>query len=61
MAWSDFPERARSTFRAFRSPAGEDMILRDNAFVERVLPGSIIRQLFQRRDGSLSQTFHKSR
>ena len=45
MAWGDFPERARSTFRAFRSPAGEDMILRDNAFVERVLPGSIIRQL----------------
>ncbi len=45
MAWSDFPERARSTFRAFRSPAGEDMILRDNAFVERVLPGSVIRQL----------------
>jgi haloalkane dehalogenase len=45
MAWSDFPERARTTFRAFRSLAGEDMILRDNAFVERVLPGSIIRQL----------------
>ena len=45
MAWSDFPERARSTFRAFRSAAGEDMILRDNAFVERVLPGSVIRQL----------------
>jgi haloalkane dehalogenase len=45
MAWSDFPERARNTFRAFRSPAGEDMILRDNAFVERVLPGSVIRQL----------------
>jgi haloalkane dehalogenase len=45
MAWSDFPERARATFRAFRSPAGEDMVLRDNAFVERVLPGSVIRQL----------------
>ncbi len=45
MAWSDFPERARNTFRAFRSPAGEDMILRDNAFVERALPGSITRQL----------------
>jgi haloalkane dehalogenase len=45
MAWSDFPERARSTFRAFRSPAGEDMILRDNAFVEQVLRGSIVRQL----------------
>ena len=34
MASSDFPERARSIFRAFRSPAGEDMILRDNALVE---------------------------
>ncbi len=45
MAWSDFPDRARATFRAFRSPAGEDMVLRDNAFVERVLPGSIIRKL----------------
>jgi haloalkane dehalogenase len=45
MAWSDFPERARATFRAFRSPDGEDMVLRDNAFVERVLPGSMIRQL----------------
>jgi haloalkane dehalogenase len=45
MAWSDFPDRARATFRAFRSPAGDDLVLRDNAFVERVLPGSIIRQL----------------
>jgi haloalkane dehalogenase len=45
IAWSDFPERARATFRAFRSPAGDDMVLRDNAFVERVLPGSVIRQL----------------
>jgi len=45
LAWSDFPERAHSTFRAFRSSAGEDLVLRDNAFVERVLPGSVIRQL----------------
>ena len=45
IAWSDFPERARATFRAFRSPAGDDMVLRDNVFVERVLPASVIRQL----------------
>jgi haloalkane dehalogenase len=45
MEWSDFPERARDTFRAFRTPAGDDMVLRNNVFVERVLPGSIIRQL----------------
>jgi haloalkane dehalogenase len=29
----------------FRSPAGENMVLVDNVFVERVLPGSILRQL----------------
>jgi haloalkane dehalogenase len=45
LAWSDFPESARDTFRAFRSPAGEDLILRDNAFVERVLPQSMMRKL----------------
>jgi haloalkane dehalogenase len=45
MAWNDFPERARATFRAFRSPVGDDMVLRDNVFVERVLPRSVIRQL----------------
>jgi len=45
LAWSDFPEFARDTFRGFRSPAGEDMVLRDNIFVEKVLPGAVMRQL----------------
>jgi haloalkane dehalogenase len=31
--------------RRFRSPGGEDMILRDNVFVEQVLPGAVMRQL----------------
>lgn len=45
LEWSDFPEFARDTFRAFRSPAGEDMVLRDNVFVERVLPSAVLRHL----------------
>jgi haloalkane dehalogenase len=45
LAWDDFPEFARDLFRAFRSPAGEDLILRDNAFVEQVLPSTILRPL----------------
>src|SRR5258707_7053972 len=45
LAWDDFPEFARDTFRAFRSPAGEDMVLRDNLFVEQVLPGAVMRPL----------------
>jgi haloalkane dehalogenase len=45
LMWSDFPEFALDTFRGFRSPAGEDMVLRNNVFVERVLPGAVMRQL----------------
>jgi haloalkane dehalogenase len=43
--WEDFSESARSIFQGFRSPAGEEMILEKNMFVERVLPGSILRRL----------------
>jgi haloalkane dehalogenase len=33
----DFPELVRDTFSGFRSPAGEDMILRDSVFLETLL------------------------
>ncbi len=45
LMWDDFPDEARPVFQAFRSPAGEDMVLNKNVFVERVLPGSILRRL----------------
>ena len=41
----EWPEAARGVFQGFRSAAGEEMVLTKNVFVERVLPGSIIRQL----------------
>jgi haloalkane dehalogenase len=44
-SWDDWPEAARGVFQGFRSPAGEDMVLEKNVFVERVLPGSILRKL----------------
>ena len=43
--WEDFPERARAVFQGFRSPAGEEMVLDNNVFVEQVLPGSVLRGL----------------
>jgi len=43
--WADWPEAARDIFRGFRSDAGETMILDKNLFVERVLPGSVLRAL----------------
>ena len=43
--WDDWPDAARHIFQGFRSAAGEAMVLENNLFVERVLPGSIIREL----------------
>jgi haloalkane dehalogenase len=45
VTWADWPDAARQVFQGFRSPAGEGMVLENNVFVERVLPGSIIRKL----------------
>lgn len=45
LAWDEWPAQARRVFEGFRSPAGEEMALTNNVFVERVLPGSILRQL----------------
>ena len=44
-AWDDFPKDAQELFQGFRSPAGEQMILEDNLFIEFVLPGMILRPL----------------
>jgi haloalkane dehalogenase len=43
--WDDWPEQAREIFQGFRSPAGEEMILEQNMFVEGVLPMSVLRTL----------------
>jgi len=45
LTWDDWPENARRVFQNFRSPAGEEMVLQKNVFVERVLPSSIMRPL----------------
>lgn len=45
LTWDDWPESARPVFQGFRSDAGESMVLDKNLFVERVLPGSILRPL----------------
>ncbi len=45
VSWDEFPADARGVFQGFRSPAGEAMVLEGNVFVERVLPGSVLRKL----------------
>ena len=45
IGWEDWPEAIRPLFQGFRSEAGESMVLEKNVFVERVLPGSVLREL----------------
>ena len=45
MDWDEWPDAAKAVFRGFRSEAGEAMVLEKNVFVERVLPGSVLRGL----------------
>jgi len=45
LTWEEWPEAARAIFRALRSPAGEEVVLQKNVFVERILPASVLRGL----------------
>jgi haloalkane dehalogenase len=42
---AEWPEAARKVFMGMRSAAGEGMVLQNNVFIERILPGSILRKL----------------
>jgi len=44
-SWNNFPTDVREVFQAFRSDQGEKLILDDNTFIEKILPGAILRTL----------------
>jgi haloalkane dehalogenase len=45
VTWDDWPPPVRQVFQGFRSPAGEQMVLEQNVFVEQILPGAVLRDL----------------
>ncbi|MBI2492803.1 MAG: haloalkane dehalogenase [Candidatus Rokubacteria bacterium] len=45
VTWAEWPEAARKIFQAMRGPAGEELVLQKNVFVERILPASVLRGL----------------
>lgn len=45
VTWAQWPKPMRELFQAFRSPAGEKLVLEQNIFVEQVLPQSVLRGL----------------
>lgn len=59
-SWDDWPDAARNIFQAFRSPAGEELILEKNFFVERVLPSSILRELAEEEQREYARPFRKA-
>jgi haloalkane dehalogenase len=42
LTWADWPEASRKTFRGMRSADGEQMVLDENVFLERMLPASVL-------------------
>ena len=58
--WSDWDEGAASLFQGFRSDAGESLILERNMFIERVLPGSILRPLEESEMNEYRRPFERS-
>ena len=45
VTWEEFPDPATPVFQGFRSENGEAMLLDKNIFVEKVLPGSVMRPM----------------
>ena len=45
LTWEEWPEAATKIFQLMRSPAGEEVVLQKNIFVERILPTSVQRGL----------------
>jgi haloalkane dehalogenase len=43
--WQEWPEASKAFFQALRSAAGEEIILQKNVFVEKMLPGTVLRRL----------------
>jgi haloalkane dehalogenase len=47
MRFAEWPEEARNAFQSMRSEAGEDLILHQNMFVEKIIPVGVMRDLDQ--------------
>ena len=45
LSWAEWPAAATDIFKTFRSPAGDEVVLNKNVFVENVLPRSMLRKL----------------
>jgi haloalkane dehalogenase len=59
-SWDEWSAAATPIFQGFRSDKGEAMILERNMFVERVLPGSVLRKLTEAEMAEYRRPFLKA-
>tara|TARA_R110000787_G_scaffold116082_1_gene226157 strand:- start:331 stop:1215 length:885 start_codon:yes stop_codon:yes gene_type:complete len=59
LSWDEWPRSIRPVFEGFRSPDGEEMVLKNNTFIEQVLPGAIMRKLSDEEMASYRKPFLK--
>lgn len=45
IAWEDWPEQYTPIFKLLRSEVGDEIVLKKNIFVEKILPGSVLRKM----------------
>ena len=57
--WDEWSKRAIPIFQSFRSEKGEELILDRNTFVERVLPGAVLRKLTEAEMAEYRRPFAK--
>jgi len=57
LTWEDWPDDARGIFQGFRTPAGEELVLSKNLFVEAVLPSAILRTLTDQEQAEYRRPF----
>jgi haloalkane dehalogenase len=56
-SWDDMPANARGIFQGMRSEKGESLVIERNSFVERILPGAILRKFTQEEHDAYRQPF----
>ena len=59
LKWGEWNEQSRGLFQAMRSDAGEELILKKNIFIEKILTGSIMRDLSDEELDRYREPFNK--
>ncbi|GCF08520.1 haloalkane dehalogenase [Dictyobacter arantiisoli] len=59
-SWATWPEATRDLWKAFRSNAGERLVLEDNVFLEHLLPRVVLRELSEEERAEYRRPFAQS-